>query len=46
LADPQRLSTAKRTRQSLLETGEALVVQTAPPHRMPAALKKMGIATP
>jgi hypothetical protein len=46
LADPQRLSTATLTRQSLLEIGEALVVQMAPPQRMLAALKRMGIKTP
>jgi uncharacterized protein YndB with AHSA1/START domain len=32
--------------KSLLETGNALVVKMAPPQRMLAALKKMGIATP
>jgi uncharacterized protein YndB with AHSA1/START domain len=32
--------------KSLLETGEPLVVKMAPPERMLAALKKMGIATP
>jgi hypothetical protein len=29
-----------------LETGEALVIPMAPPQRMLAALKRMGIATP
>jgi hypothetical protein len=29
-----------------LETGEALVVKMAPPERMLAALKKLGIKTP
>jgi uncharacterized protein YndB with AHSA1/START domain len=32
--------------KSLLETGDALVIKMAPPQRMLAALKKMGIATP
>jgi uncharacterized protein YndB with AHSA1/START domain len=32
--------------KSLLETGEPLVVKTAPPLRMLAALKALGIATP
>lgn len=32
--------------KSLLETGEALVIKMAPPERMLAALRKMGIATP
>ena len=32
--------------KSLLETGKPLVVKMAPPQRMLAALKKMGIATP
>jgi uncharacterized protein YndB with AHSA1/START domain len=32
--------------KSLLETGEPLVVKMAPPERMLAALKKLGIATP
>jgi uncharacterized protein YndB with AHSA1/START domain len=32
--------------KSLLETGEALVVKMAPPERMLAALKKLGIQTP
>ena len=32
--------------KSLLETGEALVVKMAPPQRMLAALKQMGIKTP
>jgi uncharacterized protein YndB with AHSA1/START domain len=32
--------------KSLLETGEPLVVKMAPPQRMLAALKEMGIATP
>jgi uncharacterized protein YndB with AHSA1/START domain len=32
--------------KSLLETGEPLVVKTAPPQRMLAALKALGIATP
>ena len=32
--------------KSLLETGAPLVVKMAPPHRMLAALKKMGIKTP
>lgn len=32
--------------KSLLETGEPLVVKMAPPERMLAALKKMGIKTP
>jgi uncharacterized protein YndB with AHSA1/START domain len=32
--------------KSLLETGEPLIVKMAPPERMLAALKKMGIATP
>ena len=32
--------------KSLLETGEALVIKMAPPQRMLAALKKMGIKTP
>src|SRR5271169_6160581 len=32
--------------KSLLETGEALSVQMAPPQQMLAALKKMGIKTP
>ncbi len=32
--------------KSLLETGEALRVQTAPPQRMLAALKALGIAIP
>ena len=32
--------------KSLLETGEALVIQMAPPQRMLEALKKLGIATP
>jgi uncharacterized protein YndB with AHSA1/START domain len=32
--------------KSLLETGEALVVKMAPPERMLAALKKLGIKTP
>jgi uncharacterized protein YndB with AHSA1/START domain len=32
--------------KSLLETGTALTIQMAPPQRMLAALKKMGIATP
>ena len=32
--------------KSLLETGNALVIKMEPPHRMLAALKQMGIATP
>jgi uncharacterized protein YndB with AHSA1/START domain len=32
--------------KSLLETGEALDIQMAPPQRMLAALKRLGIATP
>jgi uncharacterized protein YndB with AHSA1/START domain len=32
--------------KSLLETGEALVIKTAPPLRMLEALKKLGIGTP
>ena len=32
--------------KSLLETGEALTVKMAPPERMLAALKKLGIETP
>jgi uncharacterized protein YndB with AHSA1/START domain len=32
--------------KSVLETGEPLVIKTAPPQRMLAALKAMGIATP
>jgi uncharacterized protein YndB with AHSA1/START domain len=32
--------------KSLLETGTALTIQMAPPQRMLAALKKMGITTP
>ena len=32
--------------KSLLETGEPLVVKMAPPERMLAALRKLGIATP
>ena len=32
--------------KSLLETGEPLVIQMAPPQRMLEALKKLGIATP
>jgi len=32
--------------KSLLETGDALVIKMAPPQRMLAALKKMGIVTP
>jgi len=32
--------------KSLLETGEPLVVKLAPPARMLAALKKLGIKTP
>lgn len=32
--------------KSLLETGEALKVQTAPPQRMLKALKELGIAIP
>src|ERR1700722_4895330 len=32
--------------KSLLETGEPLVIKTAPPQRMLAALKALGIATP
>jgi uncharacterized protein YndB with AHSA1/START domain len=32
--------------KSLLETGEPLVVKMAPPERMLAALKKLGIKTP
>ena len=32
--------------KSLLETGNAMVIQMAPPARMLAALKEMGIATP
>ena len=32
--------------KSLLETGDALVIQMEPPQRMLAALKKMGIGTP
>jgi uncharacterized protein YndB with AHSA1/START domain len=32
--------------KSLLETGQPLVVKMAPPERMLAALKRMGIATP
>jgi uncharacterized protein YndB with AHSA1/START domain len=32
--------------KSLLETGKPLVVQMAPPERMLAALKKLGITTP
>ena len=32
--------------KSLLETSEALAIQMAPPQRMLAALKRMGIATP
>jgi uncharacterized protein YndB with AHSA1/START domain len=32
--------------KSLLETGEALVVKMAPPERMLAALRKLGIQTP
>jgi uncharacterized protein YndB with AHSA1/START domain len=32
--------------KSLLETGQALAIKMAPPQRMLAALKKMGITTP
>lgn len=32
--------------KSLLETGEAMTIKMAPPQRMLAALKKMGIKTP
>ena len=32
--------------KSLLETGQALTIKMAPPERMLAALKEMGIATP
>ena len=32
--------------KSLLETGEPLVVKMAPPERMLAALRKLGIKTP
>jgi hypothetical protein len=32
--------------KSLLETGQPLVVKMAPPERMLAALKKLGIKTP
>ena len=32
--------------KSLLETGEALAIKMAPPQRMLAALKAMGIGTP
>jgi hypothetical protein len=32
--------------KSLLETGNAMVIQMAPPARMLAALKELGIATP
>jgi uncharacterized protein YndB with AHSA1/START domain len=32
--------------KSLLETGEAMVIQMQPPERMLAALKELGIATP
>ena len=32
--------------KSLLETGEPLIVKMAPPERMLAALKKLGIKTP
>jgi hypothetical protein len=32
--------------KSLLETGEPLVVKMAPPQKMLAALKKLGIAVP
>ena len=32
--------------ESLLETGEALVIKMQPPQRMLEALKKMGIETP
>jgi hypothetical protein len=32
--------------KSLLETGEALEVQMAPPQRMLEALKRLGVATP
>jgi uncharacterized protein YndB with AHSA1/START domain len=32
--------------KSLLETGESLVIKMAPPEKMLAALKKMGIKTP
>jgi uncharacterized protein YndB with AHSA1/START domain len=32
--------------KSLLETGEALVIKTAPPLRMLEALKKLGVGTP
>jgi uncharacterized protein YndB with AHSA1/START domain len=39
---PAMLSSLK----SLLETGTPLTVELAPPHRMLAALKKLGIATP
>jgi uncharacterized protein YndB with AHSA1/START domain len=39
---PAMLSSLK----SLLETGTPLAVELAPPHRMLAALKKLGIATP
>ena len=32
--------------KSLLETGQALTIKMAPPERMLAALKELGIATP
>jgi hypothetical protein len=32
--------------KSMLETGNALAIKMAPPERMLAALKEMGIATP
>jgi len=32
--------------KSLLETGQALKIKMAPPQRMLAALKEMGIGTP
>ena len=32
--------------KSLLETGQALTIKMAPPERMLAALKEMGIGTP
>jgi hypothetical protein len=32
--------------KSLLETGQALAIKMAPPERMLAALKEMGIGTP
>jgi hypothetical protein len=32
--------------KSLLETGDTLMIKMAPPQRMLAALKKMGIVTP